>query len=74
MANGRPVRSGAAASDRSVVPLGSVVEVEGLGTFSIEDQFAVDLGLYRLDIWVATCEEARQRGVQYRRGWIINLP
>lgn len=73
MASGRFVYPFAVAADKSVFPLGTRVIIEGLaGVFTVEDRFAWDAGQLRLDLWIPTCEEAIQRGVQYRR--VLRLP
>lgn len=68
MASGRYVYPTAVAADKSVFPIGTKLVIEGLsGVFTVEDRFAWDAGENRLDLWIPTCDEAIQRGVQYRR-------
>ncbi|MBI2303979.1 MAG: LysM peptidoglycan-binding domain-containing protein [Chloroflexi bacterium] len=67
MSSGRWVYSGAAAADQGTFPMGTKLLVEGRGEFVVEDRFAWDAAARRLDIWVPTCYEAVQRGVEYRR-------
>lgn len=67
MASTRWVYLGAVAGDASIFALGTRLVIEGLGFFTVEDRFAWDAGEYRLDLWLPTCDEARLRGVQYRR-------
>ncbi|MBI4302158.1 MAG: 3D domain-containing protein, partial [Chloroflexi bacterium] len=56
----------AVAADASVLPLGQRVAIEGLGQYVVEDRFAWDANMKRLDVWVPTCSEAIQGGVEYR--------
>lgn len=68
MASTRYVYSGAVAADASIFPIGTRLLIEGLaGIFTVEDRFGWDANQFRLDVWVPTCDEAVQRGVQYRR-------
>lgn len=66
MSSGRWVYQGAVAADPSVLPLGARVTIAGLGDYTVEDRFAVDLGQKRLDVWTASCPEALARGYEYR--------
>jgi LysM repeat protein/3D (Asp-Asp-Asp) domain-containing protein len=72
MSSGRWTYAGAVAADTSIVPLGTQLVIEGLGLFRVEDRFAWDAGENRLDIWVSTCWEAVQRGVEHRRVRIVS--
>ena len=68
MASGRYVYPTAVAADKSIFPIGTKLVIEGLsGVFTVEDRFGWDAGENRLDLWIPTCGEAIQRGVQYRR-------
>lgn len=68
MASGRIVYPGAVAADASIFPLGTRLLIEGLiGIFTVEDRFGWDAREFRLDLWVGSCAEAVQRGVQTRR-------
>jgi len=68
MASGRYVYPTAVAADKSIFRIGTKLVIEGLsGVFTVEDRFGWDANENRLDLWVPTCEEAIQRGVQYRR-------
>ncbi|MBI4497241.1 MAG: LysM peptidoglycan-binding domain-containing protein [Chloroflexi bacterium] len=74
MASGRWTYLGAVAADASIFSLGTQLLIEGLGYFTVEDRFAWDGREFRLDVWVPTCEEALQRGVQYRRVFQVIWP
>lgn len=72
MASTRYVYSGAVAADKSIFSLGIRLLIDGLeGIFMVEDRFAWDAGELRLDLWVPTCWEAIQRGVQFRRVLVV---
>ncbi len=51
MANGQTVHSGAIAADPRVLPLGTVVHIEGLGTYTVKDTGGAIKG-NRIDIWM----------------------
>ncbi len=71
MASGQAPFEGAVAADWSVFPLGTRLQVDGLGEFTVLDRFGVDLGQPRLDVWVRSCAEALRRGVETRQVWVI---
>ncbi|MBI4299934.1 MAG: LysM peptidoglycan-binding domain-containing protein [Chloroflexi bacterium] len=73
MSGGKFVYEGAAAADASLFPLGTRVEVEGAGEFTIEDRFGWDAREYRLDIWKSDCAAARIWGLQFRRLRVLSL-
>lgn len=72
MANGEFVHQGAASADRSVLPIGARLYVDGLGNYVVKDRFAVDAGQYRLDIWEPSCARAIQWGVRYVNVTVYN--
>ncbi|HEX2174089.1 MAG TPA: LysM peptidoglycan-binding domain-containing protein [Dehalococcoidia bacterium] len=72
MANGSFVQPGAAAADASILPLGARVYLEGMGTYTIMDRFAVNQGTYRLDLWEPSCARAIQWGVRYLTGTVLS--
>ena len=74
MASGQWVHEGAAAADASVFAFGTVVEVEGLGTFVVLDRFGWDANMNRLDVWTPDCRDAFQWGIRYRRVRIVHEP
>jgi len=53
MANGQNVHLGAIAADPRVLPLGTVVFIEGLGTYTVKDTGGAIKG-NRIDIWMPT--------------------
>ncbi|MCX6022549.1 MAG: 3D domain-containing protein [Chloroflexi bacterium] len=71
MASGRQVYLGAVAADQSVFNLGVRLLIEEYGFFTVEDRFAWDGRTARLDVWVPTCWEAVQRGVVFRRVFVV---
>lgn len=66
MSSGRWVYRGAAAADQSIFRLGTVVSVQDLGVYTIEDRFAWDAREQRLDVWVPSCVEAIRLGVMHK--------
>jgi 3D (Asp-Asp-Asp) domain-containing protein len=61
MANGQNVHVGAIAADPRVLPMGTVVIVEGLGTFVVKDTGGAIKG-NRIDIWVSDQRKAIRFG------------
>ena len=51
MANGQSVHAGAIAADPRVLPLGTVVEIIGMGTYVVKDTGGAIKG-NRIDIWM----------------------
>jgi len=73
MASGWYTHNGALAASREI-PFGSLVEIQGLGTFRVEDRGgAITPG--HLDVWMPACSTAVQFGRRYlnarilRYGW-----
>jgi 3D (Asp-Asp-Asp) domain-containing protein len=65
--SGTPTHSGVVATDPSVIPLGSNLTIEGLGgTYRAEDTGGGVRGAH-VDVWMASCAQARAWGVQYRQ-------
>jgi len=56
-ATGTQARVGEVAVDPRVIPLGSIVYIEGLGTFSAEDTGGMVIGRH-IDVYVDTDAEA----------------
>lgn len=52
MANGQSVHAGAIAADPRVLPLGTVVYIDGMGTFIVKDTGGAIKG-NRIDIWMS---------------------
>lgn len=63
-ANGEAVHVGGASADWSVLPEGTWIYVEGLGTFRINDHYDRDLGRLRLDVWEPSCQRAIEWGIR----------
>lgn len=60
-ASGEMVRSGIVAADPRVFPIGSVIYIEGMGTFVVKDTGANIKG-NRLDIWMSSSQLALRFG------------
>lgn len=60
-ASGEMVRQGIIASDPKVLPMGSTVSIRGMGQYVVKDTGGLIKG-YRIDIWMASCRDARQFG------------
>lgn len=52
MANGQKVHHGAIAADPRVLPLGTVVHIDGMGKYTVKDTGGAIKG-NRIDIWMA---------------------
>jgi 3D (Asp-Asp-Asp) domain-containing protein len=63
-----PVAGHTIAADPRVLPIGSIVEIESLGVRQVHDVGSAIKGR-RIDIYVATCAEARAWGRRERRVW-----
>lgn len=64
MRSGAQVYNGAVAVDPRVIPLGSLVTIEGLnGVFTAEDTGGGVLGNH-VDVWMASCNDAINFGRQ----------
>lgn len=61
MANGQQVHKGAIAADLKVLPLGTIVHIEGMGIFTVKDSGSAIKGNI-VDIWVADKKKALQFG------------
>jgi 3D (Asp-Asp-Asp) domain-containing protein len=68
-----PVAGFTVAADPKVLPIGSIIHIEGLGRRMVHD---VGGGVHgnHIDIFVDTCEEARQWGRRHRKVRIIHTP
>lgn len=66
MRNGEYVHSGAAATDRTYIPEGSLIEIENLGTYISKDTGGVVRG-WHIDVWTPSCATAYQIGNSFRR-------
>jgi 3D (Asp-Asp-Asp) domain-containing protein len=68
-ASGEKVRQGIIAADPKVLPLGSKVEIKGMGVFVVKDTGRHIKGR-RIDIWMPSVHQARKFGrrkVQLKR-------
>jgi len=61
MANGQKVHSGAVAVDPRLIPLGSQIDILGLGTWTAKDTGG-DIKGNRLDLWFPSCSQALKFG------------
>lgn len=61
MANGQQVHYGAIAADPRILPLGTKVLIEGLGTFIVQDTGGAIKG-NRIDIWMSSTQAALRFG------------
>lgn len=61
MANGQNVHAGAIAADPRVLPIGSIVYIEGMGQFVVKDTGGAIKGS-RIDIWMSSRTAALQFG------------
>jgi 3D (Asp-Asp-Asp) domain-containing protein len=79
-AAGVPVRAGIAASDPRILPLGSVIRVDGIGTRYQGVYTVLDTGPEikgrEIDVYMWNCDEAKSFGRRQvtvtvlRRGWV----
>lgn len=61
MANGQLVHSGAIAADTRILPVGTVVLIDGMGTFVVKDTGGAIKG-NRIDIWMNSTKQAIRFG------------
>lgn len=61
MANGQNVHSGAIAADPRILPLGTVVYIEGMGTYTVKDTGGAIKG-NRIDVWIPSKASAMRFG------------
>lgn len=67
----QPVSGFTAAADPAVLPLGSVVWIEGLGPRMVHDIGGKVKGRH-LDVFASSCREARRWGRQMRRVRVVH--
>ena len=67
-ATGTYVHPGTCAVDPRVIPLGSYVTIQGLGTCHAEDTGGAIIG-YRIDVWVPTVAQANAITGWYTASW-----
>ena len=68
--SGEYVREGVVAVDPEWIPIGTKIEIEGLGEFTALDTGSGIKGLW-LDIWMPSCDDCMEWGVRYRDVRII---
>lgn len=73
MANGQNVHQGAIAGDPRILPLGTVVHIEGMGTFTVKDTGGAIKG-NRIDIWMPSTRNAKVFGRKKINVRIISRP
>ncbi len=66
-----PVAGHTIAADPRVLPLGSIVHIEGLGERMVQDVGGAVKGR-QLDLFVGSCSEARRWGRQTRRVRVLH--
>lgn len=71
MANGQGVHQGAIAADPRILPLGTVVYIEGMGTFTVKDTGGAIKG-NRIDIWMPSHSQAIKFGRRTVRLRVLN--
>jgi 3D (Asp-Asp-Asp) domain-containing protein len=71
MMNGEQVHDGAVAVDPSVIPMGSVLRVEGFGDkeFTAKDTGSAVIGKH-IDMWMPEHKDAIEWGIRTRRVWL----
>jgi 3D (Asp-Asp-Asp) domain-containing protein len=68
-----PVAGFTVAADPRVLPLGTILHVEGLGQRQIQDVGGGVVGRH-VDVYVDSCREARAWGRQRRRVTVLHVP
>lgn len=71
MANGQTVHSGAIAADPRVLPIGTVVQIQGMGTYTVKDTGGAIKG-NRIDIWMSS--NAKKFGRKVVKLTIVSKP
>jgi 3D (Asp-Asp-Asp) domain-containing protein len=69
MANGQYVHSGAIAADTRILPIGTIVIIDGMGTFIVKDTGGAIKG-NRIDIYMPSISQARKFG---RRAVVLKI-
>jgi 3D (Asp-Asp-Asp) domain-containing protein len=69
MANGQNVHNGAIAADPRILPIGTVVAIDGMGTFVVKDTGGAIKG-NKIDIWMPNRSNAIKFG---RRNVILKI-
>lgn len=69
----RPVSGYTIAADRSMLPFGSIVYIEGVGERIVHDVGGAIKG-NRIDLYLDDCRAAKSWGVQKRRVRVVHKP
>lgn len=70
-ASGSPPDPSTAATSSGFLPLGTVISIEGVGTFTVKDRGPLGR---KIDIWMASNEECTAFGKRYLRVRVISRP
>jgi 3D (Asp-Asp-Asp) domain-containing protein len=70
-ASGEPPDPSTAATSPGFLPLGTVISIEGVGTFTVKDRGPLGR---KIDIWMASDEECTGFGKQYHRVRVLSRP
>ena len=73
MANGQTVHSGAIAADTRILPIGTTVYIDGMGTFTVKDRGGAIKGR-RIDIWMPSTSQALKFGHRNIKLRIVSRP
>ena len=73
MANGERVHNGAIAADPKVLPIGTKVYIQGMGTFVVKDTGRLIKGK-RIDIWIPNRASALKFGKRGVKLQVISKP
>ena len=73
MANGEHVHQGAIAADPRILPIGTQVYIEGMGTYTVKDTGGAIKGK-RIDIWMPSTKAAFKFGKRKVQLRIISKP
>jgi 3D (Asp-Asp-Asp) domain-containing protein len=69
----RPVAGFTVAADPAVLPIGSIIHIEGLGERMVHDVGGKVRGLH-IDVYMGSCHEARVFGKQKLAVQVLHLP
>lgn len=73
MANGQSVHAGAIAADPKILPIGTVVQIDGMGQFVVKDTGGAIKG-NRIDIWMASTANAFKFGRRTVKLRVVSKP
>jgi 3D (Asp-Asp-Asp) domain-containing protein len=68
-----PVVGWTIAADPRVLPMGSIVHIEGMGERMVQDIGGKVKG-FTLDVYLGSCREARLWGRRHRRVTVLHVP